>query len=120
MKYLQSSALCAFALLMMYSTATSQQQKPGKREADKASVTTTFLNGTGKAAAIVVGAAAKVAWGTTKFVTKRAALPTAKIVLLKAPGKVGEYGLKTLGFSLRKGIPAAGKVGFAYLKAKLP
>ncbi len=56
----------------------------------------------------------------TKFAAKRVAWPVAKTVLLKAPEKVAVLGLKTVGFSLRKGIPTVGKIGFAYLKTKLP
>ena len=94
-------------------TATAAASDGGK-------VAATVLKGTGKVAVIVVGSAAKVAWATTKFAAKRVAWPVAKTVLLKAPEKVAVLGLKTVGFSLRKGIPTVGKIGFAYLKTKLP
>lgn len=80
----------------------------------------TILKGTGKVAVIVVGSAGQAAWVTTKFISENVAWPAAKTILLKAPQKAAVLGLKTAGFSLRKGIPMAGKVGFAYLKAKLP
>lgn len=106
--------------LLLLSFVVAGQQKAVKSDAKGASVAGTILKGSGKVAVIVVGSAGQAAWVTTKFIGKNVAWPAAKTILLKAPQKMVTIGLKTAGFSLRKGIPIAGKVGLAYLKAKLP
>lgn len=118
--FLRTAAVCA-VLVALACGANGQVKKTATAAAsDGGKVAATGLKGTGKVAVIVVGSAAKVAWATTKFAAKRVAWPVAKTVLLKAPEKAAVLGLKTVGFSLRKGIPAVGKIGFAYLKTKLP
>ncbi|MEJ7624776.1 MAG: hypothetical protein WKF34_12355 [Pyrinomonadaceae bacterium] len=72
--------------------------------------------GSSKVAVVVVSSAAKSVWVVTKFSARHIARPVARAVLLRAP----EYVLRTAGYSLRKGIPAAGKIGLIYLKTKLP
>ena len=120
MKSLLAKTLFTVTCVLMLTFLTAGQQKPVKREAPGGSMAATLLKGTSKVAAIVVGSASQAAWVTTKFIGKNVAWPAAKTLVLKSPQKAVVLGLKTAGFSLRKGIPMAGKVGLAYLKAKLP
>jgi hypothetical protein len=120
MKDLVKKVSCALIFLLTLSIAAAAQQKTVRPRADKGSASGTILKGAGKVAGIVVGSAGQAAWVTTKFLSKNVAWPVAKTALVKVPEKAAVYGLKTAGFSLRKGIPMAGKVGFAYLKSKLP
>lgn len=120
MKVSITKILCAVACLFVFSFAATAQQKAAADKRANGSAAGIVLRGTGKLAAIVVGSAANSAWATTKFVTKHAIWPVAKTALLKVPKQTAVLGLKTAGFSLRKGIPAAGKAGLAYLKTKIP
>lgn len=117
---LRSTAVCAVLAALAFAVSGQVRKAAATAASDGGTVAATMLKGTGKVAVIVVGSAAKVAWATTKFTAKHVAWPVAKTVLLKAPEKAAVLGLKTAGFSLRKGIPAVGKIGFAYLKTKLP
>ncbi len=80
----------------------------------------TAARGTGKAAVIVVGSAAKGGWVTTKIVTKHIVAPVAKAVLLKAAPKITVFALKTAGTIAHKAVPAAAKLGVKYLSTRLP
>ncbi len=120
MKNLILRTLAACALLAAVTFAANAQAKNASEKKDGGSIAGTVISGTGKVAVVIVGNAARSAWVTTKFVTKHAVWPVAKTALVKIPQKTAMMGLKTAGFSLKKGIPAAGKVGLAYLKAKLP
>jgi hypothetical protein len=120
MKNLVLKSLCACACLVVFSFAAAGQQKSASASIDDGSVAATMLRGTGKVVVIGVGSAGHAAWVTTKFVAKKVALPAAKTLLLKVPEKTAIFGLKTVRFSLKKGAAAAGKIGFAYLKTKLP
>ncbi|MFT3745513.1 MAG: hypothetical protein QM785_14625 [Pyrinomonadaceae bacterium] len=115
---LRTALVCAcFGAL---AAGASGQAKKASDKNSGGSLAASVAAGTGKVAVVIVGSAAKSAWVTTKFVTKHAVWPVAKTALMTVPKQTAVLGLKTAGFSLKKGIPAAGKVGLAYLKTKLP
>ena len=116
---LRTALVCA-GLGALVAGASGQDKKAVAAKSDGGNLAASVAAGTGKVAVVIVGSAAKSAWVTTKFVAKHAVWPVAKTMLVKVPEKTAMFGLKTAGFSLRKGIPAAGKIGLAYLKAKLP
>ena len=116
---LRTALACAcFGALVV--GASGQAKKAVAAKGDGGSLASSVAAGTGKVAVVIVGSAAKSAWVTTKFVTKHAVWPVAKTALMTVPKQTAVLGLKTAGYSLKKGIPAAGKVGLAYLKTKLP
>lgn len=96
-------ALCVGAFVFALSAITSAQKVTAKSKAKHDNVGVTVLKGTGKAAVIVVGTAAKVAWGTTKIVGNYVAKP----ILLKAVPAVAKFALKK---SLKYVLPFAIKL----------
>ena len=114
----RTTAICA--ILAAFTLAANAQLKKTAEKKGETNLAGSIISGTGNVAVVIVKSAAKSVWVTSKFVGKNVAWPVAKTALVKVPQKAALYGLKTVGFSLRKGIPMAGKVGFAYLKAKLP
>ena len=76
-----------------------------KKEGSNAGVA--ILKGTGKVAVVVVGSAAKVAWGATKIVAKDIAKPVAKAVFLKAAPKLTIFMLKQSGALAKFALPWA-------------
>lgn len=88
------------------------------------SVAGQIASSAGKVVVIVVKSAGKVAWETTKFTAKNVAKPllvsVAKPLLLKSAPKASMFALKFTGTAIKKAVPIITKVGFAYLKAKLP
>ena len=103
--------LCAF-LLLFGGNASGQKAT----EVKKNGAITQVANFAGQVTVIVVKSAGKAAWETTKFSAKNIAKP----LLLKALPKVSMFALKLTGKAIKKGIPVASKLGFTYLKAKLP
>lgn len=61
----------------------------------------------GNPAMIIVGTAAKAAWGTTKFVAKHIAKPVAKTIFLKAAPAVSKFVIKN---SAKHLLPMAVKI----------
>ena len=91
--------VCAFAFIAVPACAqgkTKTDLNPGS-----------IAKGTGKAAVIVVGSAAKVAWGVTKLTGKYVVLPVAKTVFLKAAPAIGKFAFKK---SLKYVAPTALKL----------
>ena len=78
MKKLIIRSLVVCACLLSLSLAASAQKRTATENANGSSAGVAVLNATGKLAVIVVGSAAKVAWGTTKFVARDRAVPVAK------------------------------------------
>ncbi len=111
-KYILPALLLSAVLLLFGGTVAGQK----KIESKKSGATTKVANFAGQITVIIVKSAAKAAWETTKFTAKDIAKP----LLLKAAPKATMFALKLTGTALKKGIPVVGKLGFAYLKAKLP
>jgi hypothetical protein len=111
-KYLLSAFLLSVFVLLCGDDAFGQNG-PTKQGGNAIS---SIANGAGKVTVIVVGSAAKAGWEVTKFTGKYVAKP----IFVKAAPKIAMFGLKTTGKAIAKGVPLAGKLGFAYLKAKLP
>ncbi len=111
--------LCTFLFIFSFSAHGQGIAKSGG-----GSALSQVANGAGKVTVIVVGSAAKFAWGTTKFAAKNAAMPLAKSavkpILFKLTPKITVFALKLAGKTVKKAVPVATKVGYAYLKTKLP
>jgi len=111
--------LCTIVFIFTYS-ANGQEIAKSR----SSSALSQVANGAGKVTVIVLGSAAKFAWGTTRFAAKNAAMPLAKSVvkplLFKLTPKLTVFALKLSGKTVKKAVPVATKVGYAYLKTKLP
>ena len=83
--------LCA---VLVFSSAVNAQSRPANTKDDYGSAATTILKGTGKVGVIVVGSAAKVAWGVTKFTAKHVVKPIAKTLFVRAAPTAGKFVLK--------------------------
>lgn len=103
MKMFIIRALCVGACVIALSIISSAQTVTAKSTVKHDNVGVTVLKGTGKAAVIVVGSAAKIAWGTTKIVGNYVAKP----ILLKAVPAVAKFALKR---SLKYALPYAIKL----------
>lgn len=82
------AAMCA---LMLLSCACYSQSRSLPRDN---STISTVATGAGKAAVIVVGSAAKLAWGTTKVAGKYVIKPAARIVFTKAAPAIGKFAIR--------------------------
>lgn len=111
-KHVLPASLLFAAIIFLGGTAFGQKAIDAK----KSGAITKVANFAGHVTVIVVKSAGKAAWETTKFSAKNFAKP----ILLKAVPKVSMFALKLTGRAINKGIPVASKVGFTYLKAKLP
>lgn len=111
-KYILPALLLCAVLLLFGGTVSGQK----KIESQKNGAITQVANFAGQVTVVIVKSATKVAWETTKFTAKDIAKP----LLLKATQKVAMFAFKLTGTALKKGIPVVSKLGFAYLKAKLP
>ena len=99
-------SVCAVVLLFAfgaYAQKSKTDTKPDRSGTSAASVP-------GKVVVIVVGAAAKAAWATTKFVVKDIAKPVAKAVFLKAAPKLTLYILKKSPAIAKRALPMALKL----------
>ena len=98
MKKLLIRSLIVCACMLALSFGANAQAKKMTAEKPDSSVALTILSGAGKAGVIVVGSAAKVAWGTTKFAAKNVAVPVAsglvKPMATKAAPAVAKFALK--------------------------
>ena len=112
-KLVKITITCAFALVF---SAAAFGQSNGASARSSGSIGSAMLHGTGKVAVVIIKSAGKAAWETTKFTAKDIAKP----LLLKAAPKVAMFALKLTGTTMKNGIPVVSKLGFAYLKAKLP
>ncbi len=116
---LPAFVLCA--VLSIFGISANGQKKA---ESKQNGAITQVANFAGQVTVVIVKSAGKAAWETTKFTAKDIAKPIilgiAKPLLLKAAPKLSMFALKLTGNALKKGIPFAGKLGLAYLKAKLP
>lgn len=103
--------LCA---VLLFAGRGNAQQHPAE----------TIIRGSGKAAVIVVGTAGKITYKTAKFTAKHVVMPTAKIVFKPVATRVApaaaRFTLKFAGKVAKQTVRAGGKLGFAYLKTKLP
>ena len=106
-------AFLLFAVLLLFGGTASGQKSP---DAKNSGAITQVANFAGQVTVIVVKSAGQAAWATTKFSAKNIAKP----ILLKALPKASMFALKLTGKAIKKGIPVASKLGFIYLKAKLP
>jgi hypothetical protein len=116
------AGILAFAFCL---TAKAQQQPPKSSktrfsEPKKNSAGAQLLDLTGKAAVIIVGQSAKLAWQTTKFTASEMAKPVAKAVFLKATPALTKFGLKLTGRALKKGLPVVQKLAITYLRTRMP
>ncbi len=109
---LKIATTCAFAL--MFSAAAFGQSNTAPTKQNGA--ITQVANFAGQVTVIVVKSAGQAAWATTKFSAKNIAKP----LLFKAVPAVSKFAYKLTGKAIKKGIPVASKLGFTYLKAKLP
>ena len=84
-------------MVAISSSALAQSTKKGASRQD-ASVASAVLSGAGKVGIVVVGSAAKIAWGTTKFVLKDVAVPVvvglAKPVVTKMAPAMTKFAIK--------------------------
>lgn len=89
-------AVCACLLAIAILAGAQNKSTAAKRQ--NASPGVAVLKGTGKAAVIVVGSAAKAAWKTSKFTVKYVAKPVAVAVLkpfiVHAAPAASKYALK--------------------------
>lgn len=119
-KYILPAFLLCAVILLFGDTVTCQK----KAEVKQNGAISQVANFAGQVTVILVKSAGQAAWATTKFTAKDIAKPIiigiAKPLLLKAAPKLSMFALKLTGNALKKGIPFAGKLGLAYLKAKLP
>lgn len=115
--------LFAGILALVFCVTANAQQRTSNLQSSspkKPSAGEEVLALTGKAAVIIVGQSAKLAWQTTKFTASEMAKPVAKAVFLKVTPKLTKYGLKLTGQALKKGMPVAQKLVITYIKSKIP
>lgn len=88
--------IVGFCILFLCLGAHSQTK--AKTSANKQDDSAGVLNGAGKVGVVVIGSAAKIAWGTTKFIAKDVAVPVAtevvKPVALKAAPAIAKFAIK--------------------------
>lgn len=109
MKEILIRSACVAALLIAFCIAASAQSRPTADRGER-NVVTSVLTGTGKAAVVVVGSAAKATWAVTKFTAARVAAPAAKTLLLKAAPKAGVLMLRGTGIAAKHLLPVAAKL----------
>ena len=86
-------------LLCLGTYGQTKSKTPAKKQDDSTGVA--VMNGAGRVAGIVVGSAAKAAWGTTKFVAKDVAVPVASGLLKPIATKMAPAAAK---FALKKSV----------------
>ncbi len=101
---LRITVLCS--LLLAFSLAANAQKVTVKSQKKSSNVGVTILKGTGKAAVIVVGTSAKIAWGTTKFIAKDIARP----LLVRVAPRMAKLMLKSSGVVAKRALPLAVKL----------
>ena len=95
---IKSTLSVCFCVLVLYLGVQAQAKaKPNvKKQSDSSG--SAFLSGAGKVGVVVVGSAAKIAWGTTKFVAKDLAVPVAtsfvKPIVVHAAPAAAKFALK--------------------------
>lgn len=112
-KHILPASLLFAAILFLGGPAFGQSNAASTKQNG---AITRVANFAGQVTVIVVKSAGKAAWETTKFSARNIAKP----ILFKALPKVSMFALKLSGKAIKKGIPVASKLGFTYLKAKLP
>lgn len=99
MKKLLIRSLVVFACLLALSFGISAQAKKKTTPKHEDSSASSFMDGVGKVGVVVVGSAAKVAWGTTKFIAKDMAVPVAtgliKPMATKMAPAAAKFAIKT-------------------------
>lgn len=83
----------AVTFLLIVAAAASAQSLSTAKKSDR-STAASITSGAGRAGVIVVGSAAKGAWGVTKLTGKYVVLPVAKSVFVKAAPAVGRFAFK--------------------------
>src|SRR5690349_19689364 len=99
---------CALVLLIICGAAYGQSKRSGP--VDTGSMTSTLLKGTGKAATLGVGSAAKVGWENAKVAAGRVAKPVAKELILNGAPKAAVFVLKSSGLGAKYLLPWAVKL----------
>ncbi len=94
--FIRSLIVCACLLALSFGAhAQANKNKVARRDNSAAG---SVLGGAGNAAVIIVGSAAKIAWGTTKFIAKDVAMPVAtgllKPIATKTAPAIAKFALK--------------------------
>ena len=88
--------VCACVLAAAFSVEAQKNSVPANKQNHPARVAPS--NGSGNVAVVIISSAAKVAWGTTKFVARDIAAPVAtsllKPVAVRAAPAVAKFALK--------------------------
>ena len=86
----------ACVLAVVFNARAQKQSVPANKQNQPARVAPS--NGSGNVAVVIIGSAAKIAWGTTKFMVGDVAAPVAKSVLkpivVHAAPAVAKFALK--------------------------
>ena len=87
-----------FCVLFLCLGAHAQTKAKASAQKQENSVGGAVLNGAGKVGVVVISSAAKIAWGTTKFIAKDVAVPVAtevlKPVATKAAPAIAKFAIK--------------------------
>ena len=98
MKKILIGSLIVSACILAPSFSAHAQKKPVPANKGNQPARVAPSNGPGNVAVVIIGSAAKVAWGATKFVAKDLAAPVAMAVLkpvaIRAAPAVAKFALK--------------------------
>lgn len=106
MKKLLLRTLVVCLCLLAVTFAVNAQKVTVKTNKKSHNPAVVILKGTGKAAVTVVGTAAKMTWGATKFVAGHVAAP----LLFNVAPRIGIFMLKSTGAVAKRALPLAVKL----------